>query len=188
MSKFNLRKHRGKQQKLYFIDSNNIDDYRKEFNVMGSTGNVYTVSISNETSCTCPDYKQRHARCKHVFFILLRIMNVNENDVDQNKYSNAEIKDMFDNMPGIIEELKIGNTLKNKYNQKTPKNTKVKLLGMDDLCPICLEDMNNGEEYDYCQYYCGRAVHINCFDMCKGQNGNNCVFCRNPFNQKQNNE
>jgi hypothetical protein len=53
----NSRKNRGKQQKLFFIESRDDDDYLKSFDVMGSTGNVYTVKISNNTSCTCPTTK-----------------------------------------------------------------------------------------------------------------------------------
>jgi hypothetical protein len=29
------------------------------FNVLGSTGNVYEVKISNRHSCTCPDFSSK---------------------------------------------------------------------------------------------------------------------------------
>jgi hypothetical protein len=184
MDKFNLRKQRGKKQKIFFIESNDIDVHTKSYGVMGSTGNVYTVTISNDITCTCPDYRQRKSRCKHAYFILIRIMGVNENDVDQKLYSDDEIINMFDNIPNIIEQLKISDTIKNKYKQKTTLSGELQILGMDDLCPICLDDMNNGDDYDHCKNYCGRAVHTDCFAACNKNNVNKCVFCRNPFNEK----
>jgi hypothetical protein len=182
----NLRKNRGKQQKIFFIESHDNDEYAKSFDVMGSTGNVYTVNISNNTSCSCPDYKQRKSRCKHVYFILIKIMNVNENNVDQYTYTNEEVVLMFNNIPVIVEQLKINNAMKNKYNNGAPNNKKIIMLGMDDLCPICLDDMDNGDDYDHCKNFCGRAVHADCFLACKKNNMNKCVFCRNPFNEKHN--
>ena len=62
---------------LYLIESippEDEDDPIREFLVMGTTGNVYTVTIENEPSCTCPDFQLRQRRCKHIFFILMRVM------------------------------------------------------------------------------------------------------------------
>ncbi|CAI5508726.1 unnamed protein product, partial [Closterium sp. Naga37s-1] len=45
------------------------------FHVLGATGNVYTVTISQQPSCTCPDYGNGNL-CKHVLFVLLRVLHV----------------------------------------------------------------------------------------------------------------
>lgn len=34
----------------------------------GTTGNVYTVTISKEPSCTCPDSKKGN-QCKHIVYV-----------------------------------------------------------------------------------------------------------------------
>ena len=36
-----------------------------EFVVMGSTGNIYTVSIGNLVQCSCPDHAKGNL-CKHI--------------------------------------------------------------------------------------------------------------------------
>lgn len=66
-----VRKQRGSTQPLYLIETlDSTEMYEKSYSVMGSTGNVYTVTIKHTPECTCPDYTTRGNRCKHIFFIL----------------------------------------------------------------------------------------------------------------------
>lgn len=39
------------------------------FAVLGSTGNVYTVTITTQPSCSCPDFQKRGDPCKHLLFV-----------------------------------------------------------------------------------------------------------------------
>ena len=47
-----------------------------------------------------------------------------------------------------------------------------------DLCPICLDDLENGTELDYCKYSCGKPIHTICFKMWAKKKSKTCVFCR----------
>lgn len=50
---------------------------RQRFSVLGSTGNVYTVTIGDAgNSCTCPDNSRSRGRCKHALFVLLKVLKV----------------------------------------------------------------------------------------------------------------
>ena len=50
---------------------------RETFKVLGSTGNVYTVTIEQVPKCDCPDFgKGNH--CKHLIFVMLKVLNVEE--------------------------------------------------------------------------------------------------------------
>jgi len=52
-------------------------ELKEAFKVLGSTGNVYTVTISHVPSCDCPDaLKGNH--CKHILFIFLKVLGVPE--------------------------------------------------------------------------------------------------------------
>src|SRR4051812_7854048 len=94
------RKSRGVNQNLYIIEAIATDDeYSRQFAVMGSTGNVYTVTIKGSPTCTCPDYILRKRRCKHIFFILIRAMRVaNE---EKKRYSKDDLGKMFNNIPKL---------------------------------------------------------------------------------------
>lgn len=196
------RKDRAYNDGIYLIEMMDDDEDEdetpeKKFAVMGSTGNVYTVTISNEPSCTCLDYRINDRRCKHIFFILMRVMKVI--DEDQPFYTDEELKEMFENIPSVTRNLMVKRKYKKKYkklaeeasndeeektenkpadegNEKTEHTVKRKEL--NDICPICLDDINNGKEVDYCKEGCGNNIHVECFRMWAKKNNAICVFCR----------
>lgn len=167
-----LRKERGKTQQLYLVERQNDLTYL----VMGSTGNIYKVEIQKSPKCTCPDYKQRHKRCKHIYFVLLRIMKVaNE---DQQEYSDADLIQMIKNIPEITKNLIVNKKVAEEYKKLDSKTGLVEKKTDDELCPICLDDLDNGQTVDYCKYSCGRCIHTECFSMwSKNSPHAKCLFC-----------
>jgi hypothetical protein len=182
------RKARGIHQDLYIIEAiQTNDEYSRQFAVMGSTGNVYTVTIKSSPTCTCPDYVLRKRRCKHIFFILIRAMKVaNE---DRKKFAKDDLRKMFKNIPKIASNLIVDDEINQIYknvktgDQSTTEGT-VEMKDSDDICPICLDDLKNGE-IDYCKYSCGKCVHKKCFEMYAKKNTEICVFCRAAWRPKK---
>lgn len=179
----NVRKLRSYVQKLFLIESCPITNpIIREYMIMGSTGNVYKVTIKDKPSCTCPDHTKNRKRCKHIFFVLMRIMKVTSPDTI--KYSDDELMEMFTAIPQIANTLCVDNSIKNKYDKTKSGqgvDEKVEVKGMDDICPICLDDMNDGSEYDYCKYGCNKVIHTLCFNMWCKKNEALCVHCRSPW-------
>lgn len=164
-------------QKLFLIETIEIKDEKsREYVIMGSTGNVYNVIITNDPTCTCPDHITRGNRCKHIYFVLIRIMKVK--DPDKKKYTDIDLQDMFSNIPEITNVLCVSQQIKEKYSHS--KNNTITIKD-DDICPICLEDIQNGEEYDYCKAQCGKCVHKLCFSMWCKINPAICLTCRSPW-------
>ena len=181
------RKARGRTQRLYLIERMpSKAKYKQSFQVMGSTGNVYMVEIKATPSCTCPDYMTRKRRCKHIYFIMLRIMGIVKGE-DKAKYTRLELETMFASVPQIRQDLCVSNTLKDKYAKFKTKEGKEEgekgvAKRLDDSCPICLEEFDDTEPVDYCKATCGKAVHVSCFDLyAKTQARPACVFCRSPW-------
>jgi len=51
---------------MYLIDRDpQANPHEQKFYVLGSVGNVYTVTISHIPSCTCPDHAKGNL-CKHI--------------------------------------------------------------------------------------------------------------------------
>jgi len=173
---------RGQKQKLFLIETVETGKkLEKEYVIMGSTGNVYKVVICNNPHCNCPDYTQRMNRCKHIYFVLIRIMNAP--NVDQETYSNRELTQMFKNIPEITNFLKVTENVKKTYEMK--KNKKISEKDFDDLCPICLDDLLNDEEILTCKFSCGKHVHSNCYEMCnKGKDTRLCIYCKHTIDQQ----
>lgn len=182
------RKTRGIKQKIFLILTYEYDDDKLErsYEVMGTTGNVYMVTINESPSCTCPDYVTRAKRCKHIYFVLTRIMKVRTEQEDIEKYPNDVLRNMFDSIPIITESLRVDATKLNKFKElKKNKNGEVKMRKImeEDMCPICLMELDDSEDLVYCKYSCGNSIHKECFDMYNLKKTEiKCILCQNLWN------
>ena len=161
---------------IYLIESLPEDEeapFERSYVIMGNSGKTYTVTIAHKPRCTCPDFKSRSSRCKHIFFVLIRIMNI-ENFKDRT-YSEEELTEMFKNIPEVAKNLIYQGELPTQQEEVNQKFDK------DDICPICLDPLENGKELDYCKYSCGKTIHKKCFTMWEKSKGGICVFCRGKW-------
>lgn len=181
------RKDRGKTQNLFLIEAfPPKSTYEREYAVMGSTGNVYIVKIKAVPTCTCPDFMTRHRRCKHIYFVLIRVMGVQEGKTDTEKYIGGELLTMFDKIPHVTNHLLANGKYRDAYlknkDRIIPKKKEARdKRDTDDLCPICLDDLENGEPLDHCKYSCGKPIHAECFQMLAKSRGAKCPFCRQSW-------
>ena len=159
---------------IYLIESlppDPDDETTRKFVIMGHSGNVYNVTISNYPHCTCPDYYLRGNRCKHIYFVLMRIMNIS--NYTDSSYEDDELIEMFNNIPPVAQNLMYkGSSIPNGGKEVDQKFEK------GDICPICLDPLENGKELDFCRYSCGKTIHSKCFSMWEKTKGSICVFCR----------
>ena len=147
------------------------EDIKRKFVIMGRSGHVYNVTITNHPHCTCPDFYLRRHRCKHIYFVLMRIMNA-DNYTDSS-YTDDELIDMFNNIPPIAQNLMYkGSAIPNEGKEVEQRFEK------GDICPICLDPLENGKDLDFCRYSCGKTIHSKCFSMWEKSRGSICVFCR----------
>jgi hypothetical protein len=158
---------------IYLIETlppDEDDPYKREFSIMGNSGRVYKVTVENRPKCTCPDFRTRNKRCKHIYFVLIRIMDIE--NYYESKYSDDELETMFNNIPEIAKEL-----MYKGENLEDQKEVDQK-FDEGDICPICLDPLENGKELDFCKYSCGKTIHLKCFNMWEKSKGGICVFCR----------
>jgi hypothetical protein len=162
------RKNRALTQKLYLVNNNENGN----FAIMGSTGNVYNVSTNKLLTCTCPDYMTRKKRCKHIYFVLMRIFSVKNPDAET--FNETELSLILKN-----NEMCVSDELKNKYLSILNTNF---IPNLDDLCAICLDELDNGEKILSCLQVCKKSVHADCYLMWKKMNKtNDCVYCKSNF-------
>ena len=160
---------------IYLIESVPPDpeeDTERKFVIMGHSGHVYNVTITNRPKCTCPDFYLRHNRCKHIYFVLIRIMNID--NVTDKYYSDEDLSEMFSNIPPVAQNLMYkGDNMENNGGKEVEQK-----FEKGDICPICLDPLENGKELDFCRYSCGKTIHSKCFSMWVKSKGSICVFCR----------
>lgn len=180
MFDFNSRYDRAFNQRLYLVSAN-LSDNNIEFNVMGSTGNIYNINIiTNKETCTCPDYVGRQTYCKHIFFILGRVLNISKSDICNRMYDIRSINNYI-NDHNILQQF-IQDDLACKLNrlQLEPKK-EVEQKTIEDNCPICFEEMNKSDNIVYCKYVCGKSLHKECFEKWNTVKSNQCVYCRGKW-------
>lgn len=184
------RKLRGLIQKLYLVETLPATVPEElSYQIMGSTGNVYTVTISTNPSCTCPDYQTRHNRCKHIYFVLLRIMQVPDKDTNIITYTKQEVITMFSKIPQVTNYLCVDEKTRDMYIKlklKQDGSGKTAQKDLDDVCPVCLDDLTNGFKLEYCKYGCGKNIHAECYSMMnkkKDKCDMICVFCRASWHE-----
>ena len=158
---------------IYLIESIPPNDnlpFERVYVIMGHSGHVYNVTINNHPKCTCPDYVQRKNRCKHIYFVLMRIMNID--NYSDKSYTDEELEEMFLNIPPVAKNL--------MYEGEKPKEEKEvdQKFEKGDICPICLDPLENGKDLDFCRFSCGKTIHKKCFSMWERTKGSICVFCR----------
>ena len=115
----NSRKRRCSNQKMLLIErSPKIKNFQREFIIMGSTGNIYNITIKDTPMCTCPDYVKRGNRCKHIYFVLVKIMRVSEINQEKDEYTKKDLVKMFNNIPKITKNLLASKDHINLYERK----------------------------------------------------------------------
>lgn len=183
-----MRKENALKDKLYYIESQKKSEIKKAYKVMGTTGNIYTVTLSNKIGCSCPDYKFRHKKCKHIYFVLIKLLKLK--DVNQEAFTTEELADLLNrkdiNDGGVV----LSGEKMLKYKKLVNGNIEIIELEpkTDDLCPICMDDITNGEEYTHCKYSCGKCIHTDCLNTYNKNKGTNkitkCLMCTRDFNVK----
>ncbi|KAI9445094.1 hypothetical protein H4582DRAFT_883725 [Lactarius indigo] len=183
-------------QRFFMIDRRREgNELKEEFKVLGSTGNVYTVTIGKLPSC---DYASRGNHCKHILFIYLKVLQVPQSSDlwYQKALLTGELESIFTNAPlapGVLAH----DGVRNAYASATGKNqtatsssTKRRVPGPEDDCSICYESMHGESEgrLTFCEE-CGNALHSECFEQWRRSAAElTCVWCRAKWNQGDINE
>lgn len=189
--------------KIYSSSGNNF-----KFNVMGSRGISYKIKINDKIECSCPDHTNRHNICKHIMFVLIRMLKINSNHVFNHHHANNSLKvtsntllkcnefirnrelnenfDIFSSDVNDKNECIIQRTCLIRQNEEYMKSIKeTQRPYLEDSCPICYEDFKDtlDEEIVWCVSQCGKSVHSNCFKMWCSRSllGGACVYCRTPW-------
>lgn len=151
----NVRKQRALSQNITLIDIiYNVEENERAYLVVGTTGNLYKVIIKDIPECSCLDFKQHNTRCKHIYYVLMKIINTKY--IDNPIYTTQQLHEMFgvlnksyntsdsSNDPMEIDDViftdtNINNANPNIKNDEEIEQDKV----IDDICHKLVSDLNN---------------------------------------------
>ncbi|KAK5050815.1 hypothetical protein LTR84_003374 [Exophiala bonariae] len=176
---FLVKLHRARTQRMVVLSRRRTTTKSgapaEEIDIVGSTGNIYTVSIDQEPSCTCPDSMNGN-ECKHKVYALHNVLKAPEVLVYQLALLRPELEQIFANAPPIPTDIVEGEDDDTKNGNRKP---------MDGECPICYMDLDpDHNKLVWCKAQCGHNLHKSCFDQwAASQRGKEvrCVYCRTPW-------
>ncbi|KAK7410387.1 hypothetical protein VNO78_01126 [Psophocarpus tetragonolobus] len=148
------------------------------FFIFGATGNVYTVTLSNTPSCSCPD---RTRPCKHILFVYIRVLGVSLDDVCLRRRSlrPCQLQRLL-GTPSLPEAV-AGGTLRQRFHQLFGGPTRQQIeIEVGASCPVCLEEMEKQQNLVACGT-CRNPIHEECLMRWKRSSGRrsaSCVICR----------
>lgn len=188
----------------FFLLKVEKNDLGFQLKVSGSTRNVYTIQINNNSrkiECDCPDSKSwaRHYNCfcKHVCFVLLRMfksifnkqssifidktINMNDYNLIESKLINLNISEEHD-----IVDTDLLNKFHNLSTKSNSNNFLVENIEKEEMCPICFLDINGNEEKIVKCPECRNILHLECMEKWLEMGNKTCVYCRSNVWQNYN--
>lgn len=137
-----------------------------------------TLNKHNGTfSCTCKDFtyrcKNKNIVCKHISFIVLKVLNIYDIDFFTNKSLKPHQLDLFSEIMCDTRRWREGDWSVKGTNKEFHKNTKP--LDENDTCPICYDCFGIHDTVSCPQ--CNNFIHTDCMRIWL-ENNDTCVYCR----------
>lgn len=161
------RKQRGLSERIFLLKAK-LYDNKWELSVKGSSKRIYKITLSNDVcKCGCMDFTIRHKVCKHLYFILGRIIN---NNISNSVKNIDDILVMYNDLSDNLK-LKLSNhVVTTENNIKYDKN---------ETCCICFEEFGD-ENVIQCEAQCKNIFHRDCINLWLSNNSS-CPLCRSNW-------
>jgi hypothetical protein len=157
--------------------SPNLSDLSCDFVVLGSAGNVSTVTIQRLPQCTFPDHaKGNNVLCKHMLFILLKVMALDPQSklIYQAAWIRSELESTFQQMEDRYRQVRVTvlakESVRNKFAELLEKKRTAADPKDDDAAFGVAR--KQAEEGDDC---------FICFDALGTVNSGTTTYCRSPM-------
>eukprot|EP00043_Microstomoeca_roanoka_P012058 m.115864 g.115864 ORF g.115864 m.115864 type:complete len:253 (-) comp15380_c0_seq11:62-820(-) len=179
------------------------------FKVMGNSGLPYAIHVreQQQMTCSCPDFVKRQQSCKHIIFLLLRVLEVSMSHAE--RYSDRQRRPIVHSDTLNLCENFVRRRVSARHASSTPERhassmharssqiaslpsepssvafVPQKPLEPGDACPVCFEEFaeTKSESLLFCKASCGNTVHQACFKQwVESQRSTGkavtCVLCR----------
>ncbi|PTU17378.1 hypothetical protein P175DRAFT_0536201 [Aspergillus ochraceoroseus IBT 24754] len=144
-----------------------------QFDIVGTTGNLYKTIIGKEPACNCPDALKGH-QCKHIYYVLAKVLKAPAHLQYQLAFLSSELREIYHNSP-----------LRHVQSKSEEADTDGRRKPVEGDCAICfMEFKPEREEIVWCRAACGNNIHKACFQrwaVSQHAQGVRCVYCRAPW-------
>ncbi|CAJ1423666.1 unnamed protein product, partial [Effrenium voratum] len=142
------RIERAKEHRLQVITLKVVERGEIAAEVVGHTGNVYSVRIGARVSCNCLDFGKARTACKHLLFLLLRVLQLSDDDprLWQRALLPRELSDLRARLESQPAEVQAPEHVVSACREAKAKPA--------EPCPVCFDPVESG-----CTCACGRNLH-----------------------------
>jgi len=170
------RKERGLSERIYLLDAK-YDRSQWNLSVKGSSKSIYKIILSSTViKCKCMDFAIRKKVCKHLYFILGRILK--NSQITNSINSVTDIIENYSNISDMLKEV-----LHNHVHATGSKDLEKIEYDTNDMCCICFEPFGN-ETVDQCTMTCKNTFHSECINLWLSKS-DNCPLCRSSWTDPQ---
>ncbi|RHY88558.1 hypothetical protein DYB37_005763 [Aphanomyces astaci] len=173
-------------QRMFLIEKQVKSPLHQTFAVLGSTGNIYTVSIEFVPACTCPDFLKGNL-CKHILsvclplksgfcslswsrFVYLKCLRVPATSphVFQKALLTSELQEIFETASQADPTAVANARVVTHYRAALASGASADTLDLGGVqqksldaadCPICFEALDDGRPVVWCKEQCGNNIH-----------------------------
>lgn len=75
---------------------NHLECPSETIDLAGSTGNIYQVTITHLPTCTCPNFRGGNAQCKHIVYVLNKVLKAPMHLQYQLAFLTSELMEIFE--------------------------------------------------------------------------------------------
>ncbi|KAI3940554.1 hypothetical protein MKW98_008867 [Papaver atlanticum] len=147
------------------------------FFLLGATGDVYNVRLSATSLCSCPD---RLIPCKHILFVLLRVLEVSVNDpwVWRKTLRECQLTRLFNTptSPKILAGSHVHERFLHLFSTKSRLGSSTKEMYAEDRVSDCGAGV------------CDSVGHAKCMIYRKPSGAPFCASCGSRWNEDQERE
>jgi hypothetical protein len=170
--------------------------------VLGSTGNLYTVHVGAACSCSCPDFMLRQNACKHMLFAMYKVLRVSQRSplAWQMSLLPHEIEYILAHAPNalnagvlapeatrraVAEATGRALVLGASAAAAAPADARKPHVATDD-CAVCFDAFGPSAAALISCAACNNFLHSECWKMWQTQKqaagqAVTCVYCRAPW-------
>ncbi|KAL3480001.1 hypothetical protein BJX99DRAFT_45679 [Aspergillus californicus] len=172
---FQQRLQRAVTQRMFVVAQNatisTVDQTPElKFDIVGTTGNLYSTVIGKVPRCSCPDALKGN-QCKHICYVLVKVLNAPVHLQYQLAFLSTELRDIYEN-----------SSLRQVKDKSEEAETDGKRKPVEGDCPICFMEFEpEKEDIVWCRAACGNNIHRTCFQKwaaTQQAQGVRCVYCR----------
>ncbi|MFS7889808.1 putative transferase transcription factor C2H2 family [Helianthus anomalus] len=148
------------------------------FFILGTTGNVYTVTLATTPTCTCPDPT---VPCKHIHFLYVHVFSLPLNNpcLHRRTLRPCQLTRLLSTK--ISNEAVASAPIRRRFHELYRRSNGGKLLvHVEDgsTCPVCLEEFRVGRWRVVACGACKNPIHVVCLTAWKSKSSRTCVICR----------